>query len=173
MNFSFYDISLNIQNGGAHSTNVEIFNCLWMKLICGLCYYVGINISWTHHFYFVLIYFSFFFFSFGYISESWLDIVVLSGSPLLSFRHQSERCFLLGIYLTLRKQAYSNVKKISPPKTENFQIKKLWYFSYFCSKHRLWVLVRTTSASSSNEYPHSMFLNKNKKNNVYPCKPQF
>ena len=25
----------------------------------------------------------------------------------------------------------------------------------------------------SNEYPQSMFLNKNKKNNVYPCKPQF
>ena len=25
----------------------------------------------------------------------------------------------------------------------------------------------------SNEYPRSMFLSKNKKNNVYPCKPQF
>ena len=25
----------------------------------------------------------------------------------------------------------------------------------------------------SNEYPQSMFLNSNKKNNVYPCKPQF
>ena len=25
----------------------------------------------------------------------------------------------------------------------------------------------------SNEYPNSMFLSKNKKNNVYPCKPQF
>ena len=25
----------------------------------------------------------------------------------------------------------------------------------------------------SNEYPHSMFLSRNKKNNVYPCKPQF
>ena len=24
----------------------------------------------------------------------------------------------------------------------------------------------------SNEYPQSMFLSKNKKNNVYPCKPQ-
>ena len=26
---------------------------------------------------------------------------------------------------------------------------------------------------SSNEYPLSMFLSRNKKNNVYPCKPQF
>ena len=25
----------------------------------------------------------------------------------------------------------------------------------------------------SNEYPHSMFLSRNKKNNIYPCKPQF
>ena len=25
----------------------------------------------------------------------------------------------------------------------------------------------------SNEYPQSMFLSRNKKNNVYPCKPQF
>ena len=25
----------------------------------------------------------------------------------------------------------------------------------------------------SNEYPQSIFLNRNKKNNVYPCKPQF
>ena len=25
----------------------------------------------------------------------------------------------------------------------------------------------------SNEYPHSMFSSENKKNNVYPCKPQF
>ena len=26
---------------------------------------------------------------------------------------------------------------------------------------------------SSNKYPQSMFLNRNKKNNIYPCKPQF
>ena len=25
----------------------------------------------------------------------------------------------------------------------------------------------------SNEYPQSMFLSRNKKNNVYPCKPKF
>ena len=25
----------------------------------------------------------------------------------------------------------------------------------------------------SNEYPQSMFLSRNKKNNVYPCKPRF
>ena len=45
--------------------------------------------------------------------------------------------------LSLRKHAYSNTLKILPLKTENFQIKNSVIFSYFCSKHRLWVLVRT------------------------------
>ena len=69
------------------------------------------------------------------------------------------------IYIPLRKHAYSNISKISPPKTESFQI-KFWYFSYFCSKHRL-------CRGGSNEYPQFMFLSRNKKNNVYTCKPQF
>ena len=30
-----------------------------------------------------------------------------------------------------------------------------------------------TLRGGSNEYSQSMFLNRNKKNNVYPCKPQF
>ena len=39
------------------------------------------------------------------------------------------------------------------------------FFLYSCSKHTVWVLV--------NECPQSMFLSRNKKNNVYHCKPQF
>ena len=52
--------------------------------------------------------------------------------------------------------------------TKNWQIsdKKFLYFSYFCLKHRLW-------RGGSNEYPRSIFLSRNKKNNVYPYKPQF
>ena len=47
--------------------------------------------------------------------------------------------------IALWKHAYTNIY-ISSPKTENFQLKKLWYFfSYFCSKHILWVLVWTAS----------------------------
>ena len=54
----------------------------------------------------------------------------------------------------LRKHAYSNILRILPPKNENFQIKK-------------------TQWGGSNENPQSMFLSRNKKINVYPCKPQF
>ena len=65
---------------------------------------------------------------------------------------------------TLWKHAYLNILETLPPKkNENFQIKNSDIFSYFWSKHR----------GGSNEYPQSMFLSKNKKNNVYPCKPQF
>ena len=64
---------------------------------------------------------------------------------------------------SLRKHAYSNILKILPTNNENFQIQKFWYFSYFCSKQ--W--------GSSNEYPQSIVLSRNKKTNVYPCKPQF
>ena len=45
--------------------------------------------------------------------------------------------------VSLQKHAYLNILK-TPPKTESFQIKIL-KFLYFCSKHRLWVLVRTAS----------------------------
>ena len=54
-----------------------------------------------------------------------------------------------------------------------FSDKKNLIFSYFSSKYRLWVLLRTARRGGSNEYPQSMFLSRNKKNNVYPCKPQF
>ena len=37
----------------------------------------------------------------------------------------------------------------------------------------MWVLVRPPRRGGSNEYPQSMFLSRNKANNVYPCEPQF
>ena len=43
-------------------------------------------------------------------------------------------------------------------------IEKGLIFFYFCSKHRLWVHVRTASArGGSNEYPQSMFSITDKK----------
>ena len=82
-------------------------------------------------------------------------------------------CQWLGLDFTLRKHYYSNIQKISPPKTENFQIQKLRYFFIFLLKTQIVgtrqnrlgeaVLTNTTIYVSS----------RNKKNNVYPCKPQF
>ena len=63
---------------------------------------------------------------------------------------------------TLQKQAYSNVLKLLPPKNENFQI-KIWIFFIFLLKN----IDCGYSVRHSNKYPQSMFLSKNKKNNVY------
>ena len=65
-----------------------------------------------------------------------------------------------------------------------FSNKKSWYLSYFCSKHRLWVLIRTANDAvlmsthnlcfeqdgwgSSNEYPQSMFWAGWGSSNEYP-----
>ena len=72
---------------------------------------------------------------------------------------------------TLRKHAYSNILKISPPKTENFQIKILIFFIF--RNTDCGYTLEPPRWGGSNEYQQSMFLSRNKKNNVYPCKPQF
>ena len=57
---------------------------------------------------------------------------------------------------------------------------KLCLTCYFYSILIFWILLHENNISffssrggGSNEYPQSIFLSRNKKNNVYPCKPQF
>ena len=80
-------------------------------------------------------------------------------------------CYL-NISLSLRKHAYSNTLKISPPKNERFQIKIL-IFHISAQNIDCGHSLEPPRRGGSNEYPQSMFLDNNKKNNVYPCKPQF
>ena len=82
---------------------------------------------------------------------------------------------MLYIVLTsLRKHAYSNIEKISPPKTENFQIKKNFDIFHISAQNiDCGYSLEPPRRGGSNEYPQSMFMSRNKKNNVYPCKPQF
>ena len=63
--------------------------------------------------------------------------------------------------------------------TENFTSKN-WKFSdnsdifHISAQHiDCGYSLEPPQRGGSNEYPQSMFLSKNKKNNVYPCKPQF
>ena len=69
----------------------------------------------------------------------------------------------------LRKHTYSNIMKILQQKKKKKKKWKcsdinFWYFSYFCSKHRLWVLVRTASM---------MFFSKIRKIMYTPVNPSF
>ena len=74
---------------------------------------------------------------------------------------------------TLRKHAYSNIYKSSPPKTENFQIKISDIFHISAQNIDCRYSLEPPRRGGSNEYPQSMFLSRNKENNVYPLKPQF
>ena len=92
-------------------------------------------------------------------SEAWSTIVQFKmGSKIIS---------------SLRKQAYSNTLKLSPPKTESFQIKILVFFHISAQNIDWEYSSEPPRRSSSNNYPQSMFLSRNKKKNVYPCKTQF
>ena len=73
----------------------------------------------------------------------------------------------------LRKHAYSNKLKILPSKNENFQIKNSDIFQISAQNIDCEYSLEPPRRDGSNEYPQSMFLSRNKKNNVYPCKPQF
>ena len=74
---------------------------------------------------------------------------------------------------SLRKHAYSNILKILPPEKENFQIKNSDIFHISAQNIDCGYSLEPPRRSGSNEYPQSMFLSRNKKSNVYPCKPQF
>ena len=63
--------------------------------------------------------------------------------------------------------------KILPPKTENFQIKNSDIFRISAKNIDCGYSLEPPRRGGSNEYPQPMFLSRNKKNNVYPCKPQF
>ena len=75
--------------------------------------------------------------------------------------------------IPLRKHAYSNILKILQPKKENVLIKISDIFHISVQNIDCGYLLELPRRGGSNEYPQSMFLSRNKKNNVYPCKPQF
>ena len=58
-------------------------------------------------------------------------------------------------------------------KIENFQIKILIFFLFLLKNIDCGYSLEPPHRGGSNEYPQSMFLSRNKKNNVYPCKPHF
>ena len=90
-------------------------------------------------------------------------------------------------HLQKKKICFSNFHLLPITKTRLFQyvenfISKNWKFSdkknsdiFNISAQNIdcEYLLEPPRRGSSNEYPQSMFLSRNKKNNVYPCKPQF
>ena len=73
---------------------------------------------------------------------------------------------------TFRKHTYSNILKISSPKAGSFQI-KIDIFHISAQNIDCEYSLEPPRRGGSNEYPQSMFLSRTKKNDIYPCKPQF
>ena len=61
----------------------------------------------------------------------------------------------------------------SPPKTESVQIKNSDIFHISAQNIKCGYTLEPPRRGGSNKYPQSLFLSRNKKDNVYPCKPQF
>ena len=62
--------------------------------------------------------------------------------------------------------------KISPPKNWKFSDKNSNIFHISAQNIDCGYSLEPPRRGGSNEYPESMFTSRNKKNNVYPCKPQ-
>ena len=83
--------------------------------------------------------------------------------------HEAEKCD----YVITKTRLFKYIENFTS-KNCKFSDKKLWFFFYISAqnidcRHSL----EPPRRGGSNEYPQSMFLSRNKKNNVYPCKPQF
>ena len=73
----------------------------------------------------------------------------------------------------LRKHTYSSILKNLPPKKWKFSDKNSDIFHISAQNIDCGYSLEPPRRGGSNEYPQSMFLSRNMKNNVYPYKPQF
>ena len=83
----------------------------------------------------------------------------------------SNSVFSLQIIIT--KTRLFKYIEISLRKTESFQIKILIFYHISAQNIDCGYSLEPPRRGGSNEYPQSMFLSRNKKNNVYLCIPQF
>ena len=92
----------------------------------------------------------------------------LSTNDYLS--HSGDRLTFFSITKT---RLFKYIENFTTKKKENFQIKNSDIFHISAQNIDCVYSLEQPRRGSSNEYPQSMFFSRNKKNNVYPCKPQF
>ena len=101
-----------------------------------------------------------------------LKLIPFQYSPLISGLRQTDGiCF----------HFITKTRLFKYTETFNTKKKKKWkisdnnsdIFHISAQKHRLRYSLEPPRWGDSNEYPHSMFLSRNKNNNVYPCEPKF
>ena len=78
------------------------------------------------------------------------------------------------MYQSITKtRLFKYIDNFTTKKPESFHIKSSNIFHSSAQNIDCGYSLEPPRRGGSNEYPQSMFLSRNKKNNVYPCKPQF
>ena len=72
-----------------------------------------------------------------------------------------------------KTRLFKYTENFTTKKKQNFQIKNSDSFLISAQNIDCGYSLESLRRGGSNEYLQSMFLSRNKKNNVYPCKPQF
>ena len=73
----------------------------------------------------------------------------------------------------MKTRLFKYTENFTTKKNENFQTKNSVIFLISAQNIDCGYSLEPPQRGGSNKYPQSMFLSRNKKNNVYPCKPQF
>ena len=102
----------------------------------------------------------------------------LQWSPLSSFFYspsdsRPEQNIPLNADTITKTSLFKYTENFTTKKNENFQIKNSDIFLISALNMDCGYSLEPPRRGGSNEYPQSMLLSRNKKNNVYPCKPQF
>ena len=117
--------------------------------------------------------------AFGYSDRETVQVYSLQAPPWVTLWESNERLMVLKVWIlhtehiSLRKHAYSCILKISPPKNWKFSDKNPDIFHIHAQNIDCGYSLEPPRRGGSNQYPQSMFLSRNKKNNVYLIKPQF
>ena len=93
---------------------------------------------------------------------------------LIFVKHKLKPPFDMHMLLIITKtRVFKYTENFTTKKNENFQIKKFYILHISDQNIECGYSLEPPRRGGSNEYPQSMFLSRIKKNNVYPCKPQF
>ena len=114
----------------------------------------------------------------GIYSKSSKSIIVRGQNDVDRVAYPARVSIPLKVYETPNFSHYENTpipiyRKFHLQKTENFQIKNSDIFHISAQNIDCGYSLEPPRRGGSNEYSQSMFLSRNKKDNVYPCKPQF
>ena len=98
------------------------------------------------------------------------------GNRLSIVRDYTIACKILislkkGIFTITKTRLFKYMENFTS-RNWKFSDKNLWLFSYFSLNIDCGYSLEPPRRGRSNGYPQSMFSRKNKKNNVYRCKPQ-